>query len=196
VSLFREVCEILASDSSFADLGNDPTASILSHAQSWFEYWSTGHKVTMHAVASLVAHTEPKSIVLIDEPETHLHPPLLAALMHAIRLILRKNDAFAVIATHSPVVIQETLRRHISIVKRSGSQIVIHQPVIETYGESIGEITNEIFGLNADATDFHHSLSQLVERGLSLDQIESFFNPGLSIQARAYVMTEIARKSD
>jgi predicted ATP-dependent endonuclease of OLD family len=126
----------------------------------------------MHAVASLVAHTEPKSIVLIDEPETHLHPPLLAALMHAIRLILRKNDAFAVIATHSPVVIQETLRRHISIVKRSGSQIVIHQPVIETYGESIGEITNEIFGLNADATDFHHSLSQLVERGLSLDQID------------------------
>lgn len=196
VQLLREVCEILASDSSFADLGNDPTASILAHSQSWFEYWSTGHKVTMHAVASLVAHTEPKSIVLIDEPETHLHPPLLAALMHAIRLILRKNDAFAVIATHSPVVIQETLRRHISVVKRSGSQIAIHQPVIETYGESIGEITNEIFGLNADATDFHHSLSQLVEKGLSLDQIESFFNPGLSIQARAYVMTEIARKSN
>lgn len=192
--LFSDVCSILATDNSFADLGPNPGASVLEHALGWFHIWSTGHKIVMHAAASLVAHTEPKSIVLIDEPEGHLHPPLLAAFMHGVRLVLIRNDAFAVIATHSPVVVQETLRRHIAVVRRSSTETRISQPRIETYGESIGEITNEIFGLTSEATDFHQALSKLVERGLPLSKIESLFEPGLSMQARAFVMTEIARR--
>ena len=79
--------------------------------------------------------------------------------MNAIRLVLRRNDAFAVVATHSPVVAQETLRRHTAVVRRTGDETTIHRPKIETYGESIGEITNEVFGLNSDTTDFHSVLS-------------------------------------
>src|SRR5690606_23174970 len=110
--------------------------------------WSTGLKIVMHAIVTLVARTERKSIVLIDEPESHLHPPLLAAYMHAVRLVLETNDAFAVIATHSPVVVQETLGRHVSIVSRIEDDVTILPPRIETYGESIGEITDEIFRLH------------------------------------------------
>ncbi len=194
VDLFTEVCAILTSDTSFMDLGASPSESILSYPGQWFSTWSAGHKIVMHATASLVAYTEPKSIVLMDEPESHLHPPLLAAFMHAVRLILRRHDAFAVIATHSPVVVQESLRRHIAIVRRSGAETHIAQPKIETYGESIGEITNEIFGLTADATDFHAVLLRLVNLGLPLESIETLFDQGLSLQARAYVMTEIARR--
>lgn len=64
VDLFAEVCAILTSDTSFADLGANPSASILAYPGRWFSNWSTGHKIVMHATASLVAHTEPKSIVL------------------------------------------------------------------------------------------------------------------------------------
>lgn len=192
--LFGEVCKILASDPSFADLGADPGASVIGYPEAWFHTWSTGHKIVMHATASLVAYTEPKSIVLIDEPETHLHPPLLAAFMHAVRLILRKHDAFGVVATHSPVVVQESLRGHIAIVRRSGTETHIAEPRIETYGESIGELTNEIFGLTADATDYHGVLLRLVEMGMPLEAIEALFDHGLSLQARAFVMTEIARR--
>jgi energy-coupling factor transporter ATP-binding protein EcfA2 len=190
--LFSQVCSILASDSSFMDLGSNPAGVISANPIDLFRRWSTGHKIVMHAAASLVAFTEPKSMVLIDEPESHLHPPLLAALMHAIRLILRKNDAFAIVATHSPVVVQETLARHISQVRRAGSETHIRTPRIETYGESIGEITNEFFGLSSDATDFHQTLASFVRAGLSLDQIEMLFERGLSMQARAFVMTLIA----
>ncbi len=192
--MFTDVCRILASDASFLDLGPDPASTLSSDPAKWFGNWSAGHKIAMHVGASLVAFTEPKSIVLIDEPESHLHPPLLAALMHALRLILRRNDAFAVVATHSPVVVQETLARHIAIVRRSGDETRIVVPRIETYGESIGEITNEIFGLNADATDFHQTLAELVNAGLTLEKIESMFEHGLSLQARAFVMTLLAGK--
>lgn len=192
--LFNQVCKILATDTSFSDLGDNPGGSVIEHAVAWFKVWSTGHKIVMHAIASLVAYTEPKSIVLIDEPETHLHPPLLAAFMHATRHVLRHNDSFAVIATHSPVVAQQTLARHTSIVRRAGSETSISAPRIETYGESIGEITNEIFGLTADATDFHQILTRLIDAGYNLDQIEGLFDRGLSLQARAFVMTKLADK--
>ncbi|MBL3571571.1 hypothetical protein BV509_01150 [Rhodovulum sulfidophilum] len=194
VELFEKVCAVLASDISFADLGDSPGVSILNHPGDWFKTWSTGHKIVMHATASLVANTEPKSIVLMDEPESHLHPPLLAAFMHSVRLILRHHDAFGVIATHSPVVVQESLRRHISVVRRTGAETHISRPRIETYGESIGEITNEIFGLNANTTDYHIVLNNLVGFGMSVDDIDNLFDRGLSLQARAYVMTEIARR--
>lgn len=192
--LFSGVCRILASDVSFQDLGDNPGSTISADPVGNFRKWSTGHKIALHLVASLVAFTEPKSIVLIDEPKSHLHPPLLAALMHAVRVILRRNDAFAVVATHSPVVVQETLSRHVSIVRRSGDETHILRPRIQTYGESIGEITNEVFGLTADATDFHATLSRLVDAGHPLEMIEGLFEGGLSLQARAFVMTKLATR--
>lgn len=195
-NLFSEVCSILASDPSFLDLGTAPGAAVMERPVELFQIWSTGHKIVMHATATIVAYTEPKSIVLIDEPESHLHPPLLAALMNAIRLVLRRNDAFAVVATHSPVVVQETLRRHTAVVRRTGDETTIRRPKIETYGESIGEITNEVFGLTSDTTDFHSVLSSLVQQGLSLEKIEALFDSGLSLQARAFVMSEMAQRDD
>jgi energy-coupling factor transporter ATP-binding protein EcfA2 len=192
--LFSSVVRILAGDSSFHDLGPNPASTISQSSGRLFASWSTGHKIVMHATASMVAYTEAKSIVLIDEPESHLHPPLLAAFMHALRLILDSNDAFAVVATHSPVVAQETLGRHVSVVRRNGSETTIKPPRIETYGESIGEITDEVFGLNSDATDFHKTLQGLVRGGMTLENIEGLFERGLSLQARAYVMSEIARR--
>jgi len=192
--LFDSAVKILASDPSFQDLGPHPTSTIRQAPKEAFAHWSTGHKIVMHATASTVAYTEAKSIVLIDEPESHLHPPLLAAFIYALRLILDKNDAFAVVATHSPVVAQETLGRHVSVVRRNGTETTINPPRIETYGESIGEITDEVFGLNSDATDFHKTLHGMVSGGMTLESIEGLFERGLSLQARAYVMSELARK--
>src|SRR3546814_19094191 len=101
--------------------------------------------------------------------------------MHAVRAVLRHNDAFAVVATHSPVVVQETMGRHIAVVRRFGAETRIAAPRIETYGESIGELTNEIFGLTADATDYHQALAQLVDADLPLEAIEGLFEHGLSL---------------
>ena len=51
-----------------------------------------------------------RTLVLIDEPETHLHPPLLSAFVRAMSDLLIDRNGVAIIATHSPVVLQETPR--------------------------------------------------------------------------------------
>lgn len=157
-----------------------------------FHALSTGHKIVLHVICSIISHVERKSLVLFDEPEAHLHPPLLAALMHALRLALRELDAFAVVATHSPVVAQETLSRQVHVVVRGGR---ILPPQVETFGESIGLITNEVFSLGADATGYHSVLHALAEAYGDLGSIEGLFDRGLSTQARAYVVSLLAARS-
>lgn len=155
---------------------------------------STGHKIVLHIIASLVLHIEPKSIVLFDEPESHLHPPLLAALMHAIRAVLNHRDAFAIVATHSPVVLQETLARHVKKIRRDGDIIRVEETAAETFGENVGLLTYDAFQLTAGTTDFHGVLQSLATHYTSLDEIEALFDRGLSSQARAYIMSLLAEK--
>lgn len=192
--LLRALRPLLA-DPSFSDIPDQsPVELFAMDAKSTFMGWRTGLKIVMHATVTLVARTERKSIVLVDEPESHLHPPLLAAFMHSVRLVLEANDAFAVVATHSPVVVQETLGRHVSVVNRVGDGIAILPLRIETYGESIGEITDEVFRLHPGATDFYATLKAMVDGGLTTEQVDARFDRGLSLQARAYVMSLVASR--
>jgi hypothetical protein len=194
--LFDEVMEPVLLDPSFLDVGFKTLDELLtSEREAVFLRWSTGHKIVMHVLTSLVAHTKHRSLVLFDEPESHLHPPLIAALMHAVRKVLERKRAFALVATHSPVVLQETLAQHVRLVERIGQQTRVTEPDFETFGENLGILTYNTFQLTAETTDFHDVLDRLVARYDTEAEISHFFPRGLSGQAMAYVKSGLARKS-
>ena len=194
--LLNAALKPLFSDPSFADVENrEPSELLGPDPREEFLGWSTGHKIVLHVIASLVAHTTRKSLILFDEPEMHLHPPLIAALMHAFRIVLEEKDALAIVATHSPIVLQETLAQHVRIVRRNGQNFEVLAPGIETFGENIGVLTYDTFGLTAASTDFHKILDQLIVSFSDIDEINELFTPRLSGQALAYVMEGLARKA-
>ncbi|MFM0307513.1 AAA family ATPase [Paraburkholderia sp. RL17-383-BIF-A] len=184
----------ILADPSFNDLRSTLYSQLMSgNCEQMFLGWSTGHKIVLHVICSLVAYVEPRSLVLFDEPETHLHPPLLASLMHSLRKVLAAKDAYAVVATHSPVVLQETMAKHVHIISREGSETVVQPPGAETFGENIGILTSSVFNLTSEITDFNETLRKLARQMQNLDQIEELFETGgLSLQARAYVMSVLA----
>jgi predicted ATPase len=187
----------LIADPSFADLKgqlNDLVNADESNA-SVFLSWSTGHKIALHVTAQLVASARPRSLVLFDEPEAHLHPPLLAALIRSLRIVLDHVNAFCIVATHSPVLLQETLARHVRIIRRVGEILEVRTPGLETFGENVGVLTYDAFGLTAASTDFHETLDLLVAGTSTPEQIDDIFTPGLSGQARAYVLSRFAAKA-
>jgi hypothetical protein len=195
-ALLDAALEPLLADPSFADSdGGGRDALLDPNPREAFLARSTGHKIALHVVAALVAHTTHKSLILFDEPEMHLHPPLTAALIHAFRIVLEKKNALAIVATHSPVVLQETLARHVRIVRRTGDVFDILAPALETFGENIGTLTYDAFGLTAASTDYHRVLDVLIQRFSSIEEINGLFTPGLSGQALAYVMAGLARKA-
>ncbi len=155
-----------------------------------FRELSSGHKVVLKIVTELTAHisgSEP-SLILIDEPETHLHPPLLAAFLKSVRACLETFDGYAIIATHSPVVLQETPAKYVQVLRRAADLNRVVAPNLETFAESIGVITQEVFNLGDGSTDWHETLSALARRS-TLEEIEEAFGRKLGFAARSYVLS-------
>lgn len=190
-SYLAEAFSVLASEPSFGRIGVDLTkiwrAPGTLEVLEDFGTLSTGHKIVLNIITQLAAHLQPRSLVLIDEPETHLHPPLAAALVRAVQLLLDRFDSFAIVATHSPVILQEIPARFVKILERVDTETSVQGSEIETFGESIGTITRFVFSMDSSATDYQGVLARLAQN-FSIDQIDEMFQPGLSTQARALVL--------
>lgn len=156
---------------------------------------STGHKAIINIVASLCLNLRAGTLVLIDEPEAHLHPPLVAVLLKTVRGLLLDFDAYGVLATHSPVVVQETLGRHVILLERAEGITAWRTSPTETFGENIGALTRQTFKLPAEGSDFVGHLASLVQRKLNRAQIEALFPGGMSSPARAHLFRILAEQA-
>lgn len=149
-----------------------------------FDSLSSGHAVVLLMMTRLFEVVGERTLVLIDEPETHLHPPLLAALTSALSALLSDRNGMAIVATHSPVVLQEVPASCVWKMIRHGDELTAHRPGLETYGESVGELTYDVFGLEISSTGFHAAIAEEVEKGGSYEEITQRFS-GLGAEARA-----------
>jgi hypothetical protein len=196
-SAFREACarDANALSAALGDLELDPSFGRSGlHLSGWVEVeklseeklgmMSAGQKIVLNIVVQLAAHLRSRSLVLIDEPETHLHPSLLAALLRGTQRLLDGFDSFAIIATHSPVVIQEVPAKDVQVIERFGTTVRAVDPQLETFGAGLGELTHEAFGLDNTVSDYRAVIRELASK-MSLDELEELFPLGLSSQARA-----------
>ncbi|MFB8235584.1 AAA family ATPase [Kitasatospora purpeofusca] len=166
-------------------------------ARRLFRTLSSGHKVVLLTITRLVELVGERTLVIIDEPETHLHPPLLSALIRSISDLLADRNALAIVATHSPVVLQEVPASCVYKLRRYGDRMVADRPTQETFGENVGILTHEVFGLEVTHTGFHQALSQLVADGLSYDEILHMFQEKLGGEARILTRSLVTiRESD
>lgn len=189
LQIFEAAMKPLSIEPSFAEVEVLELLKLSrSGATTLFGRLSTGHKIVLNIVTQLLANLQPNALVVIDEPESHLHPPLLAALFRSISTALDGFNSFGVIATHSPVVLQEIPRRYVRILQRVGSLTSIIRPEIETFGENVGLLTRIVFDLDNSGADFQSILRRL-HRSMSFEEIELLFDGELSSQAAALLMS-------
>jgi hypothetical protein len=156
---------------------------------------SSGQKIVLSIAAHLAAYLQKRSLVIFDEPEAHLHPPLLAAVLKSLRIALDIQDSYCILATHSPVALQETPARFVQVLRRFGESRSVVKPVSETFGENIGILTRDAFDLNSSETDYHGVLEGLAA-DLTIDEIENLFGYRLGFQARSYIISIQKQKSE
>jgi predicted ATPase len=182
----------LEADPLFADADVVSSSYESSHARALFDTFSSGHKIVLLAVTHLAAHVAERSLVLIDEPETHLHPPLLSAFIRAVSDLLVDRNGVAIVATHSPVVLQEAPRNCVWKLRRSGQVMRADRPTIETFGENVGVLTREVFGLEVTRSGFHQELESAVAEGLTFEEILQRFKGQLGGEAQTVARALIA----
>ncbi|MBP3221560.1 MAG: AAA family ATPase [Neisseriaceae bacterium] len=145
---------------------------------------SSGHASVLLIMTQLVATVEEKTLVLLDEPESHLHPPLLSAFIRALSNLLDNRNGVAIIATHSPVVLQEIPKSCVWKIERTGAITDSFRPKIETFGENVGTLTSEIFGLEVEKSGFHNLLTESVKRGGTYEDILKSYDNQLGREGR------------
>ena len=208
--LWLNAIEILKSDPTFDDLSIDSIAhcEILQNGDSLysertnqvrqvFSTLSSGHKVVLLIITCCVDKAEEKSIVFIDEPENHLHPPLLSALIRSLSDLLMDRNGVAIISTHSPVVLQEVPSSCVWALRRAAGKLVAERLECQTFGASIGSLTNEIFGLEVTKSGFHKLLIESINKiGNDYDWVLDDFNDQLGNEARVLLRTILAMRKD
>ena len=171
-------------DANVKDVIDDTSEDWNDKTLKWFRRLSSGHSVVLLTITRLVELVEEKSLILIDEPEGHLHPPLLSAFVRALSELLVNRNGVAIIATHSPVVLQEVPRSCVWVLNRTGIATRADRPELETFGENVGILTREVFGLEVVQTGFHRLVSDAVQKG-GYEQVVTQFGDRLGGEARS-----------
>lgn len=201
LSRWRKVLEILEADPIFreADVTSLADEDFNEDAQKaaalkLFGKLSSGHKIVLLTITRLVETVEEKTLVLLDEPEAHLHPPLLSAFVRALSALLVDRNGVAIIATHSPVVLQEVPTSCAWKIGRSGRWVKAERPDIETFGANVGVLTREVFGLEVTDSGFHRMLRDSVDPADDFDDVLLKFENKLGDEARAILRVIIANR--
>lgn len=190
----------LESDDNFSDMnlaslaeleGEQRTEMALSHQKRM----SSGHAIVLLTITKLVARLEEKTVVLFDEPESHLHPPLLSALIRSLSELLNDRNAVAIIATHSPVVLQEIPKSCVWKIVRVGLASSSSRPDSETFGENVGLLTRDVFGLEVSKSGFNALLATEADQASTYEQALEAFNQQVGFEGRAILRSLMHSKS-
>ena len=178
-----------------------------NNSMEFFNNLSSGHKIILYTMASLCNQVVEKTLVLYDEPELFLHPPLLSSFVNSINWLMDDRNGMAILATHSPIVLQEIPSKCIwKILDKSENKYVRLSD--ETYGESFSTLNKIIFDVQIKDSGFYKVIKELIDSNLNelrtflnlsdkFDYICSRFNSELGSEAKALILTELnSRFSD
>ncbi|MDR2000115.1 MAG: ATP-binding protein [Zoogloeaceae bacterium] len=166
-------------------------------AAAFFGRLSSGHAIVLLTTTRLVELVDERTLVVLDEPEGHLHPPLLSAFVRAVADLLVARNGVALISTHSPVVLQEVPRSCVWMLRRTRTWSTVERPSLETFGESAGVLTREVFGLEVTGSGFHQLVSAVARQpGSTYEAVEEHFNQQLGAEARALARSLVAQRTE
>jgi Predicted ATP-dependent endonuclease of the OLD family len=172
-------------DERFIELIDSYDPSRLKPIQDKFAKLSSGHKIILLTITRLVELLQEKSLVFFDEPETHLHPPLLSSFIRALSELMTNRNAVCIMTTHSPIVLQEVPKSCVNKLSRKGSFAKFEKLKLESFGENIGVLTSEIFGLEVTDSGFYNILKKLVSKNSTYNKALGSLDQELGIEGRA-----------
>lgn len=159
---------------------------------------SSGQSILLYIITEIVANIRYDAIILYDEPETHLHPNAITQLMNTIYELVNEFQSYCIIATHSPLIIRELLSKNVFVMERESNYPSLRKIGIETFGENLTVLTDEVFGNRSIPKQYKLILDRLVNDGLSYNDIINELetdNIPLSLNARMYLKTIVDEKS-
>lgn len=154
---------------------------------------SSGQNILLYIITEITAHIRLDSLILYDEPETHLHPNAISQLINTIYELVNEFQSYCIIGTHSPLIIQELLSRNVYVIERNGNIPDIRRIGIESFGENLTTLTDDVFGNREIPKQYKKIIDEKASLGMSFDEIISllqFDEMPLSLNTRLYIKSK------
>jgi predicted ATP-binding protein involved in virulence len=179
-----------------AKILEDEHKHILTNPDDIFDLnLSSGQNIMLCTMTDVIANIENESLILFDEPELHLHPNAISSFIQMLYSLLSKFNSYAIICTHSPLIIQETPSRCITKLDRQLNSLVVSGLTIESFGENVSTIIEEVFNVKDTESNYMSLLKQAIEV-MSYDEIVRLFPKGLSMNALTFLNILFNRKDN
>lgn len=124
---------------------------------------SSGQRSMFHFALHFLNMAGEGTLLIIDEPETYLHPNLVSDYMMLVYNILEQTSSIALIATHSAYVVREVPTHCVHILQRKGKVASISRPYLKTLGANVAEISLAVFG-DSTVDAYHRKLSEAIAK--------------------------------
>lgn len=143
---------------------------------SYLEKLSSGENLLIYIFSSLLDEIKQNTLILFDEPEMHLHPNAISSLIQYMYRLLDHFNSFCIMATHSPLVIQEIPSDNVIIFKREGDALAVQPLPFETFSQDLTTVTESVFG-NTSTSRYHYKvLGRLAQNVKDYDKIIEYLS--------------------
>ena len=143
----------------------------VENVMGYLEKLSSGENLLIYIFSSLLDEIKQNTLILFDEPEMHLHPNAISCLIQYMYRLLNHYNSFCIMATHSPLVIQEIPSDNVIIFRRDGDSLSVQPLPFETFSQDLTTLTESVFG-DISTNRYHFKLlSTLAESIKDYDKI-------------------------
>lgn len=160
---------------------------------------SSGEIALMRFAVYAATSVRRGTVLLFDEPETHLHPNYVSQFMEMLEKLLEQSGSIALIATHSAYIVREVPRRRVRMMTRDYNKrlLVIDSPVMQTFGASVDTISQFVFGDIGPRHRFQRALEAYVmdNSTATFQQIRERFLEDLNPETLSY-LAELVQKRE
>ncbi len=144
---------------------------------------SSGEISFLKFAAQVSLHIENGSLLLLDEPETHLHPNFISRFASLLDGLLEATGSAAVIATHSAYFVREVFREQVTVLSvDSDNMIRAQRPKLRTFGADVGAISYFVFGEDEPSRLAGEVERRLLASEASWPQIYAEYKDELSLE--------------
>lgn len=160
-------------DHEFVDdlIEYDENDELINNYGSMRNRLSSGQSILLYIISEIVANIRYDSLILYDEPETHLHPNAISQLINTIYDLVNRFQSYCIVATHSPLIIQEIPAKNVYVVERHENIPSVRKIGQETFAENLTTLTEVIFGNRNIPKQHEMIIKELVDQGASYENI-------------------------
>ena len=160
--------------------------------EDYYGKMSSGQTMLTNLIIDITANVRSNCLIMIDEPEVHLHPNAITQIINVVNLVCERFSSCCIMATHSPLVIQSLLSRNVLIMERDiDGMPIVRQMRIESLGENLTTINEEIFSNGQRDKYYRRLIEKAVEGKRNMDQVlQELQNGDLPMSLTSYMLID------